>query len=87
MKRQRAWAAAAGTALTLLLSACGSGYYGAGTDSGGTPSVFTYDTYTQVWAIHVSGPTGDGPRDAVAKTVSSPEILWLVRLNEYPSRR
>ena len=48
MKRQRAWAAAAGAALTLLLPACGGSYYGAGPDSGATPSVFTYDTYTQV---------------------------------------
>src|SRR5215831_3390285 len=48
MKRQRVWAAAAGAALTLLLPACGGGYYGAGANPGATPSVFTYDTYTQV---------------------------------------
>jgi len=48
MKGQRAWAAAAGAALTLLLAACDGGYYGAGANPGTTPSVFTYDTYTQV---------------------------------------
>ena len=48
MKRQRAWAAAAVAGLTLLLAACGSGYYGASATSGATPSVFTYDTFTQV---------------------------------------
>ena len=48
MKGHRASAAAAGAALTLQLAACGGGYYGAGANPGATPSVFTYDTYTQV---------------------------------------
>src|SRR5260370_37273831 len=51
MKRQRAWAAAAaaGVAFALLLAACGgSTYSNGGGKKSAAPTVFTYDTYTQV---------------------------------------
>src|SRR5260221_12222662 len=52
MKRQRAWAAAsaAGVAFALLLAACGGGstYSNGGGKKSAAPTVFTYDTYTQV---------------------------------------
>ncbi|HUZ53852.1 MAG TPA: ABC transporter substrate-binding protein [Streptosporangiaceae bacterium] len=47
MNRQRAWTAAGGTALALLLAACSGGSYSSGAKPA-VSKVFTYDTYTQV---------------------------------------